>query len=47
MPKKSGEKIMNIDCEIFDNSGNIVGKITKKIKIMIDDNLNTKYSIIE
>lgn len=47
VPKKSGERIMNIDCEIFDNSGNTIGKITKKVKIIIDDNLNTKYSIIE
>ena len=47
VPKKSGERIMNIDCEIFDNRGNTIGKITKKVKIIIDDNLNTKYSIIE
>lgn len=47
IPKKPGEKIMNIDWEIFDNNGNTIEKITKKIQIIIDENLNVQYNIIE
>lgn len=47
VPKKNGSEIINIDFELADNNGQITKKITKKVEIKIDENLNIKYNIIK
>lgn len=47
IPKKSGAETINIDFEISNDSGVVIDKITKKVKVTVDENLNVTYDIIE
>lgn len=44
IPKNSGERVMNIDFEFTDASGKIT-VVTKKVKIIVDDDMNVEYSL--
>ena len=44
IPKNSGERVMNIDFEFTDASGKIT-VMTKKVKIIVDDDMNVEYSL--
>lgn len=47
IPKKSGTETINIDFEISNDSGVVIDKITKAVKVTVDENLNVMYNIIE
>ena len=41
IPKKSGEEVMNVDFEIYEDGE--TKTITKKVKVMVDEDLNVTY----
>ena len=45
IPKKSGNEIIDIEFELFNNNGQITKKITKKVEVTIDENLSIQYKI--
>ena len=47
IPKKSGTETINIDFEISNDSGVVIDKITKTVKVTVDENLNVTYDIIK
>ena len=46
IPKKSGNEIIDIEFELFNNNGQITKKITKKVEVTVDENFNVMYDII-
>ena len=44
IPKKSGTSILNVNCELYDNNGETIKKVTKKIKVVVDNDFNVSYN---
>ena len=45
IPKKSGTSILNINCELYDNNGETIKVVTKKIKVTVDNDFNVSYNV--
>lgn len=45
IPKKSGTSILNINCELYDNNGEMIKMVTKKIKVTVDNDFNALYNV--
>lgn len=45
IPKKSGTSILNINCELYDNNGETIKVVTKKIKVTVYNDFNVSYNV--